>query len=324
MPNPIERLSQVMQQEAAKKADLFLKEIPKIVQEGNFEGAALVAEATSRELHTIKIIDDAFTATLDTFKQAGISLPSEEIVYEAPPTKEKKKVKKKKEPTRTLPIPETEFPSLRLMPENKTIVLDGKEYKLSDNEWIIISHLKNNASQWIGARDLVETVFGSSDERKRRDLTQTLYEFRKRIGESAKEPRLIHTKPGRNAAFILTAKIEETLGSETKLDLSPLDINILSKSMHDGKMEDTMQLEDIQELERIINKSSVETGDVPEELKNSARQELLNRMTTNNLEVLFNANEGNEDAQFLLTILAGDDFHSKVTNLLNYSVSQKE
>ena len=89
-----------------------------------------------------------------------------------------------------------EIGPLRMNVDERTVALDGKELRLTGTEFRLLRYLLEHTNAVIPTTEIAKRVWGYDDAAAREVVRVTLHRLRRKIGEDAASPRLIHTVPG--------------------------------------------------------------------------------------------------------------------------------
>jgi two-component system response regulator RegX3 len=89
-----------------------------------------------------------------------------------------------------------EIGPLRMNVNEHTVALDGKELRLTGTEFRLLQYLLEHTNAIVPTPEIAKRVWGYDDAAAREVVRVTLHRLRRKIGDDAASPRLIHTVPG--------------------------------------------------------------------------------------------------------------------------------
>ena len=89
-----------------------------------------------------------------------------------------------------------EIGPLRMNVDQRSAAIDGWDLHLTGTEFRLLHYLVRHSDAVIPTSELAKRVWGYDDAAAREVVRVTLHRLRRKIGEDAASPRLIHTVPG--------------------------------------------------------------------------------------------------------------------------------
>jgi DNA-binding response OmpR family regulator len=89
-----------------------------------------------------------------------------------------------------------ELGPLRMNVDERAVALDGQELRLTGTEFRLLQYLLQHQDAVIPIMEIARRVWGYDDDAAREVVRVTLHRLRRKIGDDAASPRLIHTIPG--------------------------------------------------------------------------------------------------------------------------------
>src|SRR2546425_710620 len=99
------------------------------------------------------------------------------------------------EPVTALGLYEKDQPSVALVDLNLSAI-DGQDLHLTGTEFRLLHYLARHSNAVVPTGEIAKRVWGYDDAAAREVVRVTLHRLRRKIGDDAASPRLIHTVPG--------------------------------------------------------------------------------------------------------------------------------
>lgn len=224
-----------------------------------------------------------------------------------------------------------------LIPDEKAVIIGENRIGLSKQELDLLIILNKEAGRWVDRGVIAERLFGSAD--KLTSLHQLVSRLRNKLGESRKDPKFIRSsgKGKEGGKYMLNIEVEQIASSEgVKADAEEksnetvagdfrlLDgqIYLLAQSITNqdertlDKLGVKLNPDDRARISSILER--IGSTSVPAQNPNELREDLTSKLLayTQNPDSVFSGNEGNDDAEFLLTVLSGLESKDEVEELL--------